>query len=391
LSTGSITGVTDEGNPVQRSYIKILPVDSNHPLHFGGAGVIYYWEDDQTINDTFEFSTAFVKDNQSIRCLNTSGFTIFKGAIVYATGFDPASNLPTVALASAASANTLAAFGLAEEELLNGEFGTVIIDGHYQGLDTTAFNINDVVYLSDTLGEISVTPGAGVSVVGRVINVGSLTGAVAFRGIIPLAQSSGGGPGAQGATGISGATGVDGSTGLIGVTGVDGLQGIQGIKGDTGAGVQGEQGVTGMMGLGTTGVQGIEGPQGTQGNTGISGVTGILGIDGVTGVQGVTGILGIDGPTGVQGSTGIMGVTGIGVGDTFIVRDTFTGVVTNGQTVFALSMTPSDTLLVAMEINGVSYRSTTFLTISGTTLTWLDTFILSSSDVVDIVYPVPLS
>jgi hypothetical protein len=382
LATGSITTVTDEGNPVQRSYIRIIPVDSSHPFHFGGAGIIYYWEDDQTINDTFEFSTAFVKDTQSIRCLNTSGFTIFKGAVVYATGFDSASNLPTVALASAASANTLAAFGLAEEELLNGAFGTVIIDGHYQGLDTTAFNINNVVYLSDTPGGISVVPGTGTSIIGRVVNVGSLTGSVVFRGILPLGQGGGGGPGVQGATGISGATGVDGTAGLIGATGVAGLQGTQGTHGDTGVGVQGEQGVTGMMGLGTTGVAGIQGVQGTQGNTGIEGVTGVLGIDGQTGVQGFTGILGVD---------GIQGVTGIGVGDTFIVRDQFTGTVTNGQTAFTLSMTPSDTLLVAMEINGVSYRSTNFLTVSGTALTWLDTFILSSSDVVDIVYPVPLS
>lgn len=401
LSTGSITGVTDEGNSVQRSYIKIIPVDSSHPFYFGGAGVIYYWENDTTINDTFEFSTAFVKDNQSIRCLNTSGVTIFKGAVVYTTGFNASSNLPTVALASAASSNTLAAFGLAEEEILNNAFGTVIIDGHYQGLDTTSFNINDIVYLSDTPGAVSASQGTTPSIVGRVINVGSLDGAVAFRGIIPLGQGvGGGGPGPQGATGISGTTGMAGGTGITGLTGVAGTQGTQGTQGTTGAGVQGTQGVTGAMGLGTTGVQGIQGVQGTQGLTGLvgvtgvmgtDGVTGILGIDGTTGIQGVTGILGIDGQTGITGETGIdglQGVTGIGAGASSArIRDTFTGVVTNGQTMFTLSMTPSDTTLVQMEINGVLYRSTTFLTVSGTTLTWLDTFVLSSSDVVDIVYP----
>jgi len=403
LSSGAVTSTTDEGNPVVRSFIKLRPVDTAHPFYLGGAGVVFYWEDDQTINDALEFSTAFVKDNQSIRCINTSGVTIFKGAVVYTTGFDSASNLPTVALASAASSNTLAAFGLAEEAILNGSFGTVIIDGHFQGLDTTAFNINDIVFLSDTLGQISNTAGTSSSVVGRVINIASTTGVIAFRGIIPLGQGiGGGGPGPQGTTGISGITGIQGVTGLTGNAGAVGNTGVQGDRGDTGIGLQGIQGVTGMMGLGTTGVQGIQGfegntgvqgIQGFEGNTGvqgIQGVTGVLGVDGATGVFGIRGATGIQGNTGTQGNTGVQGVTGVGIGTDFLIRDTFTGSVSNNQTAFVLSMTPSDTLLVQMEINGVIYRSTAFFTVVGTSLTWLDIFLLVSSDVVDIVYPIPL-
>ena len=188
MAKGIVQASTDEGNPVTRSFIRIRPVDQFHPLYFGGQGVVYSWENDQTINDTFELSTAFIKDKQSIRCLNSSGITIFKGAVVYCTGFDAASNLPTIGLASAASSTTIAAFGLAEEQILNGQFGGVIIDGHFQGLDTTAFNINDIAYLSDTPGLISPTQGSGISIVGRVINIGALNGAVAFRGEIRRAS-----------------------------------------------------------------------------------------------------------------------------------------------------------------------------------------------------------
>jgi hypothetical protein len=401
LGSGSVTGITDNALPIVWSFIRIRPVNQQSPSYQSGAGIIIYWHDDTGINDALELSSAYVKDSQAIRCKNTSGVTIFKSAVVYSTGFDTASNLPTVALASAASSNTLAAFGLAEEEIIDGAFGTVIIDGHYQGLNTLAFNINDIVYLSDTPGQVSASQGTSPSIVGRCINIGANDGAIAFRGIIPLGQGvGGGGPGPQGATGIQGVTGLSGTAGAQGATGSQGVQGTQGIQGSTGVGIQGIQGTTGMMGLGTTGVQGIQGEQGftglqgiqgiqgTQGNTGIQGTQGVTGI---LGIDGVTGIAGINGATGIQGLTGLAGVTGIGIGDTFIIRDTFTGVVTNGQTMFTLSMTPSDTTLVTMEVNGVDYRSTTFLTISGTTLTWLDTFVLSSSDVVDIVYPIPLT
>jgi len=51
-------------------------------------------------------------------------------------------------------------------------------------------------------------------------------------------------------------------------------------------------------------------------------------------------------------------------------------------------MTPTDVTKVAFEVNGVVYRDTTFITVSGTSLTWLDTFTLMSSDVVIAYYPI---
>ena len=375
LATGSVGGVTDDGFPITWSFIQIRPLNQSSPSFQSGAGIIIYWHDDTGINDALELSSAFVKDSQAIRCLNTSGVTIFKGAVVYTTGFDVTSNLPTVALASAASSTTLAAFGLAEEAMLDGSFGTVIIDGHFQGLDTSAFTINDIVHLSDTPGQISVTPGTGASIIGRAINIGLTNGAIAFRGIIPLGQGiGGGGPGPQGATGIQGSAGVTGLQGITGILGLQGTTGIQGLEGNTGIGIVGAQGVTGSMGLGTTGVQGI---QGIQGDTG-------FGIQGITGLPGLTGLVGF---TGFQGDTGIEGLTGPSLADSF-VRDEFTGSVVNDQTAFALSTTPSDASFISMEINGVTYRSTTFFTVVGTALTWLDVFSLLSSDVVDIIYPV---
>jgi hypothetical protein len=396
LDTGSVDGTTDNGLPITWSYITIRPIDQSSPSYQSGSGIIIYWHDDTGINDTFELSSAFVVDSQSIRCLNSSGVTIFKGAIVYTTGFNAASNLPTVALAVATSSSTLAAFGIAEEEILTGTFGTVIIDGHYQGLDTSTFSINDIAYLSDTPGQISVVAGTGTSIVGRIINVGNTDGALAFRGIIPLGQGvGGGGPGAAGATGIQGPQGHTGLQGSGGSAGSQGVTGIEGNQGNTGIGLVGAQGLTGLMGLGTTGVAGVQGDQGNTGLIGVQGVQGVQGSSGSTGIQGSTGVFGTSGVTGLAGSqgvtglvgsqgvTGIQGITGLGTGGDAVYIPVS---VANDQTAFTLSPTPTNAAGVIMFINGGAYYPPAYFTVSGANVTWLNAFALISNDSVAFRY-----
>lgn len=134
--------------------------------------------------------------------------------------------------------------------------------------------------------------------------------------------------------------------------------------------VQGQTGIQGVTGiaLGQTGIQGT---------TGIKGCTGI---QGTTGIQGVTGFLGV---TGIQGDTGIAGVTGLGTGgDTLYIPSS----VTNGQTMFTLSPTPTNTTSVLMLINGGAYFAPTYFTVSGANVTWLNAFMLVSTDAVSFRY-----
>jgi hypothetical protein len=400
--TGTVNTVLEDGfTQVVRSYIRLVPLDKTSSLYANGQGFTVYWEDDTTINNMFELSTAWVVDTQSKRALNLSGSAIGKGLLVRVAGFDATQQLPTVELASAASSNTAPVFGITEEEIANNGTGSVLIEGHYQGIDTSAFSINDIVFLSDTPGEISQTQGSTSAVVGRVVTAASVMGAIAIKGIIPLAAAGVGGPGTQGSTGVAGNTGVQGNTG-IGFQGVQGTTGTEGVTGFLGStGLSGATGAQGVAGIGVTGFQGSTGVQGFRGFTGLQGIqgvtgtlgvdgnTGILGVDGETGVQGVTGILGIDGATGITGATGIAGNTGVfgntGAGG-ILIRDTFTGSVTNGQTVFTLSQAPVDATLVGFEVNGVVYRDTTHITISGTTLTWSDAFAVQSSDIILAIY-----
>lgn len=337
--TGTVETYLDDGmTRITRSYIRVVPMSTGSPVYYGGQGVNVFWEDDQTINNMFELSTAYMEDLQYNRALNNSGGTLGKGKLVRVTGFSVANQIPTINLADATLQANSVVFGILEADVLDGEIAAVLVAGHYQGLDTSGFTLNSNVYLSDTPGDISPTAGTVSSIMGRVINAPSTTGAIYIQGVIPLSSAAGGGGGStgiggptgvRGLTGISGSTGLAlGTTGLVGVTGFTGATGIQGLTGIAGAtgfvgitgliGPTGIQGVTGLLGLTglALGATGIIGPTGIQGNTGIQGLTGLAlgatGIQGLTGTAGV-GLTGLIGSTGIQGLTGILGLTGAGV------------------------------------------------------------------------------
>lgn len=98
--------------------------------------------------------------------------------------------------------------------------------------------------------------------------------------------------------------------------------------------------------------------------------------------QGATGIS-IQGATGLLGATGIQGITGIGAGgDTLFIPMS----VSNGQTLFTLSPAPINTTSVLMLINGGAYFAPTYFTVSGANVTWLNAFMLQSTDAVSFRY-----
>jgi hypothetical protein len=63
-------------------------------------------------------------------------------------------------------------------------------------------------------------------------------------------------------------------------------------------------------------------------------------------------------------------------------------VATDGQTVFVLSQTPTQPAFVFILINFVPYSGTAFFTVSGTTVTWLNLFMIQASDDVRAFYGV---
>jgi hypothetical protein len=254
--------VFDRGLALTRSYLKAVPQDSQNPNYQRGSGVILYFDSDILLNNSFEFSTAYLCDICARRVLNNSGVSISKFDVVRYTGFDDPTQLPTIALASAASLTTNAVMGLAEEDIADGEEGSVIIEGAISGVDTSAFLVNETAFLSDTPGAFQSGSATTSSIVGRVHTVGTF-GSISIKGELPFGEGPPGVTGLQGLTGVQGATGVKGCTGVMGVTGFYGQTGIQG---DTGV-----QGITGLA-LGATGIQGVQGDTGVQGLEGVTGL-----------------------------------------------------------------------------------------------------------------------
>lgn len=162
-----------------------------------------------------------------VAALNNSGVAILQGQVVYQTGFANPQQVPTIALASASALSTSIVFGIANETLTDGSIGTVVISEDFSPIDTSSFLVNDIVYLSNTLGGISTVPGTVTSIVGRAQTV-SLTGCIYIRCKPPTCPtSSGGGTGDQGVTGIQGSTGIGsgggGGTGASNTLNMSGL------------------------------------------------------------------------------------------------------------------------------------------------------------------------
>ena len=251
------------------SYISLLPSNTASLVYNNGQGVTLYFAVEAQLNNTFEIASASVGSVLYVTCENNSGVTIPKNSVVRQTGFNTTTQQPQIALASASASATSVVMGIADTDILNGASGGVLIEGSYQGIDTSSFAaVGDIAYLSNTLGAVATSAGAVSSTVGRILAIGT-NGSIFVRGIL----AAGAGGGATGATGIRGTTGVQGGTGIQGL-GVTGLQGATGILGN--------QGLTGLLGL-----TGLQGTTGLNGGTGIQGLTGVLG---QTGIRGTTGV-----------------------------------------------------------------------------------------------------
>ncbi len=91
-----------------------------------------------------------------VRVKNTSGSTIGDGKVVYIDG--ASGSLPTIQLADADLSATCFIIGVATHDILTTEVGYVTIHGAVRGVDLQAFSNGDIIYLSQTAGEITATP-----------------------------------------------------------------------------------------------------------------------------------------------------------------------------------------------------------------------------------------
>lgn len=125
-----------------------------------------------------------------VKVINNTGSTIANGSPVYITSTSSGQTYPNVALAKADVASTSSVIGLTNGAIANGSIGYVTSQGTIDGVNTGAFTVGQVLYLSPySAGQLmNTTPPTGITVqVGVVSYVNSSTGKIYVKQTTPLA------------------------------------------------------------------------------------------------------------------------------------------------------------------------------------------------------------
>jgi hypothetical protein len=104
---------------------------------------------------------------------NDNAFKLYKDIAVYVTGYDSASGLPTVGIASSINSARSTTVGLMSEDVIAGATGRALIYGDLDLVDTSSFTIGDRLYLS-TAGALTATvpaTSANSQFIGTVLEV----------------------------------------------------------------------------------------------------------------------------------------------------------------------------------------------------------------------------
>jgi len=97
--------------------------------------------------------TLQIGQEEHVRARNNTGVQINDGQVVYINSAQ--GNNPTIALANADSVNTSEVIGVATENIADNGTGFVTTYGTVNGVNTSAFNSGDALYLSATAGTIT--------------------------------------------------------------------------------------------------------------------------------------------------------------------------------------------------------------------------------------------
>lgn len=136
------------------SSIPFEPVTA--PSH--AEGLVFYDTDDKSLtyyNDEADVSMNLGRE-MWVRVRNDSGSTIANGKVVYIN--DAQGQLPTIRLARADAEATSRVIGIATHDVENNSNGYVTTSGMVKGLNTSAFQDGDLLFLSAaTAGEMTTT------------------------------------------------------------------------------------------------------------------------------------------------------------------------------------------------------------------------------------------
>jgi hypothetical protein len=186
---------------------KATYLDSNGKVAFAGASYEDFasiaapsYQEGRVWYDSTEKALAFYNDSSALavhvsqdlifKVINNTGSTIPNGSPVYITSTSSGQTYPNVALARADVAATSAVIGLTNGAIANGAIGYVSAQGTIDNVNTSAFTVGQVLYLSPySAGQLMNTiPPTGITVqVGIATFINSSTGKIYVKQTTPLA------------------------------------------------------------------------------------------------------------------------------------------------------------------------------------------------------------
>ena len=117
-------------------------------------GNLFYFQGPDALTYSNASMNVKIGQDEIVRVYNNTGSTITKGKVVYVTG--ATNDFPTIALAKSDTLETVyETQGLTSHEIPDATYGFVTVRGLYGGLNTSNFNVGDIVHVSpDSAGEL---------------------------------------------------------------------------------------------------------------------------------------------------------------------------------------------------------------------------------------------
>ena len=117
-------------------------------------GDLFYFQGPDALTYSNASMNVKIGQDEIVRVYNNTGSTIAKGKVVYVTG--ATNDFPTIALAQSNTLETVyETQGLTSHEIPDASYGFVTVRGLYGGLNTTQYNVGDIVHVSpDSAGEL---------------------------------------------------------------------------------------------------------------------------------------------------------------------------------------------------------------------------------------------
>lgn len=162
------------------TFNKVQYTPQSGPSH--NEGLTFYDSDKQALSYYNNESDITVNMGQEImfRVVNTTGEIVPNGTVVYPSGVDSTTGLPTFGLADASVTAKSRLYGLATHEIGIGETGFVTRLGEVGGLNT--LGLSGAIYVSATTpGAYTMTPpddGAYISIIGAIGKVHETEGTI---------------------------------------------------------------------------------------------------------------------------------------------------------------------------------------------------------------------